>query len=574
MLRYGVARAMKKLLRASAASLGNHLLSDRGQETRMITHSGRKRAAISAKSSKKPARERDHDYDSLLVAVQRRFSAAIAGGAKLFRTDASNLWSLYLGNLPTQDRQFHNCHCCRKFIESYGDLVAISADGRLTPAMWGVSGGVNGVYDAPFLVMYERVKSARVTSVFLAKESIWGVPTSPGWTHLSVSPPANLLYCERLLTSGQAMAANKENYRNVMTALVEFKAPMLDEALRILRAEKLLNADKFIGPVKWLRDLQDRPRGRVGENIVWRAIADAPEGFCHPRASMAGSLLEDVQNGLPFAEVQRRFNAKVTPLRYQRPQAAPAAGNIASAEKVIDKLGIARSLERRFATLDDIETIWEPFDAKPRRVGGVFGHLMAKQQTRSTTRHVAVPCITMTWDKFARTLLSSAEKMEVRIANFANPLLAMTAAVHADAPPILKWDREDRRNTVAWYVYPGGSSAGQWGLSPGYNKVTAVAELPTMWGDKPMTFLHEGVVLIIEGAVDSKNNSAALFPEILRDDLHGVRSTIEAYSRSSKLLGRENSNAGGYDLRKGNARCELRVFSGGAWQEYLIDRWD
>lgn len=68
---------------------------------------------------------------------------------------------------------------------------------------------------------------------------------------------------------------------------------------------------------------------------------------------------------------------------------------------------------------------------------------------------------------------------------------------------------------------------------------------------------------------------AGLFPVCLRDDLHGVRSTIEAYSRSATLSRRSEASACGYDLRKGGALgVQLRVLSRGAWSSYRIDRWD
>jgi hypothetical protein len=129
---------------------------------------------------------------------------------------------------------------------------------------------------------------------------------------------------------------------------------MLDQALRLLEADALARSEKFIGPVKWLRALHDRPTGQRGENVLWRAIAAAPEGYCHPKASVIGPLLNDIASGLPFAKIKARFDAKMAPLRYQRPQAAPAALNIKAAEARVEKLAIAPALERRFARIEDL----------------------------------------------------------------------------------------------------------------------------------------------------------------------------------------------------------------------------
>ena len=45
------------------------------------------------------------------------------------------------------------------------------------------------------------------------------------------------------------------------------------------------------------------------------------------------------------------------PLKYQRPQVTPGTGNVARAEEIVEKLGIATSLKRRFARLEELQTI-------------------------------------------------------------------------------------------------------------------------------------------------------------------------------------------------------------------------
>lgn len=517
--------------------------------------------------------DHDHDYSALLIGVRASFDAAARSGAALFLTDVDGLNELYLDSLPSE-RQVHNCHCCRRFIGTYGGLVAIMDAGETIPVMWNPD--VPDFYRPAFAAMYARVKRARVTSVFLSKETTWGNPVTGDWSHISVVPPAALVYREGALTAGQAMAAAKENLRTVATALSAFTAPMLDQALRLFEGDTLARSEKFIGPVKWLRALQDRPKGRLGENMLWRAVALAPEGYCHPKASVIGPLLDDIAAGLPFQEIKAKFDAKMAPLLYQRPQGAPSAGNIKAAEALAEKMGIAPALERRFARLDELRTIWTPDEPRDASApaGGVFAHLKPKDAA-GAVRPIDMPAITMTWDKFNRTILDGAEQMEILIPS-AGRFIALTTAVHAAAPPLLKWDRDDERNPVAWYVYPHGSPAQQWGLTPhAWAKVNAIVPFPNVWGSKPMPFIGDGVVLVIEGAIDTRTDCGnALFPETLREEMHAVRSTIEAYSKSAVLGGRAEASACGYDVRKSAADCSLRVRVGSAWTAYRIDRWD
>lgn len=515
--------------------------------------------------------DHEHDYSALLDTVRETFERRTAATAVLFTTDAKGLFELYLDALPA-DRQIHNCSACKRFIERYGGLVSINEDGVTAPVLWD-NGDSPTFYADSFGVLANMVSKARVTGLFLDKLKVWGTPETGKWRHIAVTPKPSLIYRVRHLTPGQAMAASRENYRTVATALGELKPAILDEALRLLRGEHLRGSERFIGPVEWLRNLHDRPKGRIGENLLWRAVALAPEGYCHQRASVVGTLLEDIAAGLSFDDVKRRFDAKLAPLMYQRPQAAPTSGNIKQAEEMVAKLGIEPSLHRRFARLDELSPIWTPREVPPKTSGGVFGHLAAKGDEM---RPMDLPAQSVTWDKFARTILPSAERIELYVP-YRGPFIAVTTAVHADAPPILKWDRDDERNPLAWYCYPNGSSAVQWNLSAGgWTTVTAISPLPTMLGSRPMLHEGEGMILVLEDCRDTHTGqSNALFPQCLRQELHAVRATIEAYSKAASLGDQEEASACGFDLRKGGSMdCVLRITTNGGKANYRIDRWD
>lgn len=525
------------------------------------------RAAIPEQKTAVATHGSDHEYDSLRTSCRETF--ARIGAGRLFQTDANGLWELYLKNLPAQERQFHTCYCCRRFVETYGALVAIDEGGHTTPAMW--SPDVSGMYGASSSSMFHAVESARVTSAFFSKETVWGTPVTGDWTHLSVAPPAALVHRERSLTAGQKMAAKKQDFITVSAALSEFTRPMLDQALRLLLADALARSEKFIGPAKWLRALHDRPNGRLGENVLWAAIASAPDGYCHPKSSVIGPLLADIAAGLPFDDVKPKFEAMLHPLRYQRPQAAPAAGNIRAAEAIVEKLGVARSLERRFARLDEVPKAWEPRAVEAKPAGrGIFAHLEPKQGA-GAIKPIDLPESVVTAEKFVAKVLPMAEAMQFLVPAHGN-FIGMLTAEHADAPVIHKWG-----NPFSIYVYHGGSAAVQWKIEPSrWTTVSALVRVPCMWGDRPMPHLGDGYIIALEGAVDTRENFGnALFPETLIGELFGARATVEAYSKTAKVGGRETASVCGYSLGKAaDHQIKLRVFSNGAWTPYRIDRWD
>ena len=529
----------------------------------------KRRRAAPAEVAPRITYSHDRDYAQLRQAIRHSFGVYRA--AQLFETNATGLYEAYIEHLPL-DQQTHRCNTCRSFINHFGGLVCIDETGKTEAVMWNAPEVTPDFYKTALAKLRQMVRSAKVVRPFITDKPTLGTPKTGEWEHFAVNGAE--VTAVGHLTPGQRAASKAHDFSTIKSALEEFTPEVVREALRILRGDHVNRADHFVAPAQWLMDIHTaHQRGYHRDNVIWRAVASAPDGFCHPRAGVLGQLMSDIAEGKAFEDMRRRFNAMVAPLAYQRPQAAPPAGNIAAAEALVAKLGIAPSFERRYARLDEVVTIWaQKAEAPKPKAGGVFAHLQPKEEYK--TLPVAVPDSKMTWEKFQRTILPRARKMQVLIGNMC-PLIALTTAAHEDAPPIIKWDRADARNPVAWYCYPGGTQAAQWGLKPGWVDVLAVVPLPPLWGSNPQPHLGEGYVLVLEGAQDSNGNvSAGLFPEIMSADLHEIRATIEAHSKSTTVQGRDSSQkASGYDLRKNTCRAHLRVWDDLGNADYQIDRW-
>ena len=515
--------------------------------------------------------------------VHENFAAAIEKhGPHLFVVDPGvDLFEVYLDNLPEGQRQYHNCDCCKRFVRRYGSLAVIDSEGRIVPVMWDVSGRAYEIpiYFDAFVAMFKQVARGTIKGVFLDTGAVWGTPEAGGWRHFHVQPKPDLLYRRRDMTANQAMAAKREDFRTLNRALAEFSRDQVAQAVTLLNASALYRSEKVLGPAESLLRLHDQQRvtRRNYAHMVWRAVAEAPAGFCTPRSSMVGTLLDDIKAGMSFDEVKRRFDAKMSPLLYQRPQAAPSAGNIKAAEKLVGKLGIEPALHRRYARLDEIQTIWKPVEEEKPEKGGVFGHLVPKGQFEKRPMRIA-SAVPMTWEKFRRTVLPDAKKIEFLTWAAMDSYCAIVTASNPDAPPILQWDSEGARNPFSWYLYNNGSPPSHWGLPVReFVNVAAITLKPSMWaGEDKFPHQGKGVVFILDGAKDSRGGvSLALFPEILKSELHQVRSTVEAYSQAGRLEGREEASANGVMVADGGAgNHQFRVTTSTGVVEYTIDRWD
>jgi hypothetical protein len=521
----------------------------------------------------------DNDqYLEFEESIKKYFNSIVNVQEKLFTTNSEGLWEAYLDNLPQEAQQHYNCKTCKNFIERYGRLVTISHSGEVESAIWKDS-DVPDFFKQSVKAMRNIVLKSKVNGVFISEVKTLGQPVTGEWSHLSVSLPSEMVYPSRLINAKQAMAEKLEEFRILIDSLSEYSSETVEQAVTLLKTEALYSSERCLGVAEWLMDLHTR-RSNIknkhnADNILWLAVATAPVGYCHVKSSMIGTLLEDIAAGLPFETVSRRFTEKMHPLRYQRPQAEPTGGNIAQAEKIVEKLGIQKSLIRRFAREEELEKLWTSKEKKETvKSVGVFSHLTAKYKKEQSK--MEIPPVTMTWRKFSETVLPLAENIEYLVEDRKRNYSAILTAAYEDAPPILQWDNEEKRNPFSWYVYNDGSSYERWKLSIGYCKVTAICLQPSMWHRE---YSHQGksVFFILEGAKDSGYKSAgnALFPSNLKAELHEIRSTIEAYSKSAIIEDYDNSSACGIKLEYGNSwDAVFRVTTNAGTAIYKLDRWD
>lgn len=402
----------------------------------------------------RPVDNRECDrYDLLLSAIQDRFATATKqAGTPLFTTDVDGLFDIFLAHLPDEARQHYTCNCCRQFFSRCGGLVTIDESGKMTPAMW--PDKVPAIFQRSVDLICNVLSATNVTGVFLSKDAVLGMATAGGWTHTHVVLPARLRFNSLAQSAGQAMAAKREDYQILRRSLVEYAPQTVATALTLLQGEALYRSDRVLGVAKWFGELQTKinttRHRQAQDNLAWLAVATAPAGFCHVRSSMIGTLLDDIEAGMSFDAASRRFAEKMNPANYQRSQVAPTAGNVQQAEKLVEKFGLQNSLQRRYMTIDEIPAfVWRRRQAKSSAPSnGVFAGIATKQKATAAPS-MALPVTTMTWRKFAETVLPTADRVEVKVENI-NRFAALVTAAHPDAENILQWN-----NTASWYYHGG-----------------------------------------------------------------------------------------------------------------------
>ncbi|BCG50263.1 hypothetical protein [Ralstonia phage RP13] len=518
----------------------------------------------------------DMAFKIVLQIMQDHFKANMDkyGPDSLFITniDGDNLYQMYLNGFNQVDRQYHTCNCCKAFIRNYGALAFIDKDtGNLIPAFWVASGLIPSIYSKSMWGMANAVASAKVVAPFYTDTYVLGNATQAGgWDHFWVSDNRLLNNLCKMpgKTADQFMAQKKEDFKTMMLAMQAYKASSVANAVTILQTSNLYRSEKVLGPAEFLLAIHNAGKGNEATNKRWHMIANAPDGFLHPRSSMIGTLLDDIENGVDYDQAKSRFDAKMNPSVYQRPTAAPKAGTIDQAEKLVEQFGIARSLERRYATNADLMFMWKPTTEYKPTEGGVFGHLKKQEEPTLMISKGG----RMTWNKFVRTILPLVKKIEVSVQSSVN-YVGLLTATHADAPPILQWDSEINRNPVSWYMYTSGSTAFSWNMpGTGWVECEGITMLPSMWHGG-MEHHGQSAILIMKNCYDKRTPSLCLFPEIMKSQYHGIRSVLEAHSRTKHPTGDVTQQAAGLRIDDSHPLA-IMVTTDSGKIEILIDRWE
>lgn len=392
--------------------------------------------------------------------LQEFFNRAISGGKKLFTTNVAGLWELYLGNLPVEARQHYTCHACRHFIERFGGLVTIDENGIMHSALWDVENTPKFFVPA-VSAMKAAVLKARVSGVFVPEARVLGTPKTGEWTHVHIRLPEGMANRSIIRTAHQVAAAKREDF-NVLSRVSSIHTiEAVDQVIALLRSETVYRGERYIPAAEWFRNVlvarEDLPTSRARENFLWVAANEAPNGFIPSNSSNLGQTLSDIDDGMSLVEVGRRLADRLNPNTFMRAQSAPTINAVREHERIFQKLveaGVVSedSLKRRYAKIEEVPLdLWAPKEvmALKKEPTGVFGNVMTKDKKPAARIGSNLPSSVMTWAKFQRTVLPTADKIEALMDN-SNRFMAMVTAAIEGAPNILQWD-----NTFSWYYHAG-----------------------------------------------------------------------------------------------------------------------
>lgn len=413
----------------------------------------------------------DLDFGIIKTAVAEQFRRLQQPQHQLYRVDVSgdDLWTCYLASFPPgtnpiyRERTDHDCSCCRQFIRTVGNVVAI-IDGQMV-SVWDAT-PADPSYAIVCSALSALVKSKPITGPFLHYEAAVGTDktfeeldlagkqeesgldalTVRTWTHFDVNIDRRFIVAKDAI--GPKLSEARSQHDVFLRSLREITNDAIDTVLELIAQDSLYRGEEHKAGVvqfrAFKRQFAARPDELNQDLFAWNSDISGAVG--HMRNTVIGTLLVDLSSGVDLEDAVRSFESKVAPTNYKRPSALITKGMIEQAKAELSELGLISALDRRFARLTDItinNVLWADRATRNAISGDLFDELAdsAPVKLKNLDKVEEVPI-----NRFIAEILPRADSIEVMLENrHAANLVSLIAPVDPTARHLFKWP-----NSFSW----------------------------------------------------------------------------------------------------------------------------
>lgn len=400
------------------------------------------------------------EFSQFKKTLQEHFKEIMQGATHLFEVgiDKDEFWNLYLDSFPAgtneiyRERREYDCSCCRQFIRAIGNAVVIK-DNKIT-TLWDLELG-DTTFQPVADALSTYIKSHAVTDVYVSQEKKIGTDKNREqlengqintYEHFYLELPDNFVFDKR-----RSIGDIKGKFRDTRNVFKRSLDEITEES--VLTVLELIAQNSLYKGEEWKAQLTQFLQFKKAydklqtveekENYAWEKSVTAGEAIGRIRNHSIGTLLVDISEGTDLDTAVRKYEQIVAPTNYKRPKAIYTKKMLEEARQKIEELGYMPSLERRFATLDDISInniLFSNRDAQKRitGAGNVFDE-MGSEIPENPKKYTNVEEVGI--EKFVKDVLPTAKGIEVFLENrhIAN-MVSLIAPKNADAPTMFKWD--------------------------------------------------------------------------------------------------------------------------------------
>lgn len=376
--------------------------------------------------------------------------------------DKDEMWNLYLDSFPEgtneyfRERREFDCSCCRNFIKTIGNVVAVK--NGVVKTIWDFKTG-SSKYQPVIDSLSEYIKSKTIKDVWVNKLNKIGVNNNyerlengeiNQWFHFFVEIPRNLV--NNSASSEAEIKGELRTSRNVFKrSLDEITEISVETVLELTNQNSLYKGDEWKSVLneflKYKKEYDKLETDSEKEIYAWENSVKVGGAVTRIRNHSMGTLLLDISEGLDLDTAVKKYEKIVAPENYKRSKPIYTKQMLEEAKKTIEKLGFMDSLPRRHAILDDITVNDILFSNKDsaKNLGGldVFAE-MEKEVAVNPKKFSKVEEISI--DKFVEDVLPTAKDIEVLLENkHASNMMSLIAPENKNSESMFKW-----KNGFSW----------------------------------------------------------------------------------------------------------------------------
>lgn len=441
-------------------------------------------------------------FKDFVKAIQKNLQQMSKDSSRLFtvNVDTEELYNLYLDSFPAgtneiyRERREYDCSCCRHFIRDVGNVVSIK-NGELH-TIWGINPVSDDKYNVVAAALDAYVKQKAVLGVFLKKEKRIGTPENREmlptgkinkYEHFFVDLPEICIFKE---CYGHTLEGDLSQFRDVRNvfkrSLDEISKEAVDTVLELIAQNSLYKGAEWKKQLTEFKNYQ-KEYGKLTDEQkelwIWEKSIAAGAVIGKIRNHSIGTLLVNISEGMDLDLAVRKYEQIVAPVNYKRPKAIFTKKMLENAKKTITELGYMDSLQRRFATLDDITVnniLFSNKDAAKRITGAMdLFDEMEQDVAIDPKRFSKVEEISA--EDFIKNVLPVAKELEVYLENkHIQNMVSLIAPEVADAKTMFKWN-----NGMSW-AYTGNitDSDIKENVKAAGGSVTGIVRFSIQWNDK------------------------------------------------------------------------------------------
>lgn len=371
--------------------------------------------------------------------------------------DKDEFYNLYLDSFPAGTNEIyrtnreHDCSCCRGFIKQLGNVVTIK-DGNVT-TIWDFE--TNDSTYAPVLkAMSDYVKAHIVSDVYMSIEKKIGCHhnfeiiekmTPKQWDHFFFELPDKFVL-RRGRSKGDVLGDFRDTRNVFKRSLDEISMDAVNTVLDLITDNVLYRGEEWknqITEFKKYKKEYDKLSSSDKELYAWEQSVKVGAVIGRIRNHSIGTLLTNISEGMDVETAVKKYEQIVAPSNYKRSKPIYTQKMLDDAQKKITELGYLDSLQRRYATLDDItinDILFSNKDAAKRIDGAldVFGELAKTTKSSKTKKFDRVEEVNI--DTFVNEILPETRELELYLENkHSSNMVSLIAPKNIDSKSMFKW---------------------------------------------------------------------------------------------------------------------------------------